>query len=276
MRKRFKLGMALGAMALAVAAGKPAQAAVVNPGFEDSPDFNGWTVTGSTAIQDVTFRAPAEGALEAVMSNGPSSAIGGSGSPQTAASLETFLGLSAGALSAVGGGTATNGSAIKQVGITGAAGDTISFKFDFFTNEHRPTTFNDFAVVVIDGVATKLSDVNIVNAPLSAPPPVGGGGENAGINAYLNVPSQGQGTETGYLTGSVTLLGGGPHTLGFAVLNLGDTNGSSGLIVDAITQQPGGGGGGAIPLPAGVYLMPLGLVAAGAYSLKLRRTAVAC
>jgi hypothetical protein len=274
MRKRFKLGMALGAMALAVAAGKPAQAAVVNPGFEASPDFTGWTTSGSTAIQDVTFRTPAEGSLEAVMSNNDSAAIGGSGSPVTAASLETFLGLSAGTLNTVGGGTAVNGSGIKQVGITGNAGDTISFKFDFFTNEARPpSTFNDFAVVVIDGVAHKIADVN---TPAGAPPAVDGAGDNAGINAYLNIPSQTEGTETGYLTGSVTLAGGGTHTLGFAVVNLGDSNGSSGLIVDAITQAPGNGGGGGVPLPAGVYLMPLGLVAAGAYSLKLRRTAVAC
>jgi hypothetical protein len=266
MRKRFKLGMALGAMALAVAAGKPAQAAVTNPGFEDSPDFNGWLTTGSTAIQDVGFRTPIEGSLEAVMSTGPSAGIGGSGSPQTAASLETFLGLSAGALSVAGGGPAFNGSAIKQITVTGNAGDTIGFKYDFFTTETRPaTTFNDFAVVTLDGVAVKIADVN--GATL-APPPIGGGGENAGINAFLGQT----GKETGFLSGSVTLASGGTHTLGFAVVNLTDADNASGLIVDAITQTPGTGGGG-VPLPAGVYLMPLGLVAAGAYSLKLRRTA---
>jgi len=268
MRKRFKLGMALGAMALAVAAGKPAQAAVTNPGFEDSPDFNGWTTLGSTAIQDATFRVPAEGALEAVMSTGPSGAIGGSGSPVSAATLAAFLGVTTAQLNAAGGGAADTGSAIKQVTVTGNAGDTISFKYDFFTTESRPQgTFNDFGFVVIDGVVTKIADVN---AATSAPPAIGLGGENAGINAFLST----NGAETGYLMGSIVLASSGTHTLSFGVENLGDANGASGLIVDAITQVPGnGGGGGGVPLPAGLYIMPLGLVAAGAYSLKLRRTA---
>lgn len=265
MRKRFKLGMALGALAIGFAAAKPAQAAIVNPGFEDSPDFNGWSTTGSTAIQDSSFRVPAEGSLEAVLSTGPSSAIGGSGSPVLAGSLDTFLGLSGGTLSGLG---ATNGSAIQQISITGNAGDKISFSYDFFTTETRPTQFNDFAFVVLDGVLTKLSDVNTLNFPNSAPPAITGGGDNAGINAYL-----GSGVETGYLSGSVTLATGGTHTLSFGVVNVSDLAGQSGLIVDNLAQAPGGGGGGAVPLPAGMYLLPLGLAVAGLYSLKLRRIA---
>jgi hypothetical protein len=265
MRKRFKLGMALGAMALAVAAGKPAQAAIVNPSFEDSPDFNGWTTAGSTAIQDLTFRTPPAGdpGLFAVMSTGPSAGIGGSGSPQDKATLAAFLGVTSAQLDAAGGGTAFTGSAIKQINISGNAGDTIGFTYDFFTNETRPQgTFNDFAFVVVDGVVHKFSDVN---AAANALPAVDGGGSNQGINAF-------GGTETGYLTSSIVLASSGTHTLSFGVENLGDINGASGLIVDQITQTPGTGGGG-VPLPAGMYLMPLGLVAAGAYSLKLRRTA---
>jgi len=263
MRKRFKLGMALGVIALGFAAAKPAQAAIVNPGFEDSPDFNGWTTVGNTTIQDSSFRVPAEGSLDALLSNGPGGATGGS-APVAASALDTFLGLSAGTIMGLGG---SNGSAIKQTGISGNAGDTISFKVDFMTNEGIPSTFNDSAFVVIDGVITKLADTH---STFVAPPAIAGT-DNVGINSFLT-PA---GKETGFLSGSVTLASGGAHTIGFFVINVPptDTNVSSAMLVDALVQTPGNGGGGGVPLPAGMYVMPLALALAGAYGLKLRRTA---
>src|SRR5690242_92342 len=122
MRNRFKLGMAVGAIALGFAAAKPANAAIVNGGFEGFPDFVGWQTTGNTTIQAGDFRVPAEGAQQAVLDTGGGALTGGS-APVTAAALETFLGLSAGSLTGTG---ATEGSAIKQLTINANAGDTVT------------------------------------------------------------------------------------------------------------------------------------------------------
>ena len=76
----------------------------------------------------------------------------------------------------------------------------------------------------------------------------------------------------GYLMGSFNITTSGNYTLAFAVANRGDTLNSSGLLVDAITQAAGPAGG-AVPLPAGMYLMLPGLLMAGLYVRKLRRCA---
>jgi hypothetical protein len=261
MRTRFKLGMAVGAMALALVGAKPASAVVVTNGsFETTPpDFSGWATTGNTVLEDSTFKAVPDGVLEALLSNGPQSNTGGPAGPVAASSLETFLGLSAGALGA------TNGSAIKQT-ITASAGDFITFKFDFVTNEPTPNpSFNDYGFVTVGTTVGRLADTTSSFVATSPD-----------LSSFAA-------QETGYKQFTVQFLSGGTFTLGFGVVNVGDTNGQSGLLVDAITTGVGtgpggpgiiiGGGGGGVPLPAGMYLMPLGLVVAGAYSIKLRRAA---
>lgn len=264
MRSCFKLGLAAGALALGLIAAKPASAAIVNGSFEGSPDFTGWTITGNSVIVDNTFKTPPDGVLQALMSTGPQGNTGGPANPVTAASLETFLGLSAGSLTGQG---AVEGSAIKQ-SVTVAAGDVISFKYDFATNEPTPSaTTNDFGFVSVDNTVAKLADTHSVFAPTTPD-----------LSSFALV-------ETGYHQFSITFLSAGTFTLGFGAVDVGDTLGQSGLLVDQVVQGPGpatgpgitvgGGGGGAIPLPAGVYLMPLGMLVAGAYSMKLRRS-VAC
>jgi hypothetical protein len=256
MRNRFKLGMAVGAIALGFAAAKPANAAIVNGGFEGFPDFVGWQTSGNTTIQAGDFRVPAEGVQQAVLATGPGATTGGS-DPVTAASLETFLGLAAGTLTGAG---ATEGSAIKQLTISGNAGDTITFSYDLATNEPRLQGNNDFGFVTLNGVLTKLADTtNATNAP----PAIDGSGNNAGINSFAR--------ETGYQTFTLTLAASGTFTLGFGVVDVGDTLVDTALLIDAVTQKEGGGGGTTIPLPAGAYVLPLGLALAGLYSVKLRR-----
>ncbi len=266
MRSPFKLGLALGAAAFfSVAVASPSKAAIVNGGFEQFPDFTGYFTAGAATIQASDFRVPVEGFQQALISTAPAGVTGAPANPVTASALETFLGLGAGSLTSQG---ATNGSGFKQTTIAAAAGDVISFKYDFYTQEPRPTTSNDFAFVVLNGVLTKLADVN--TAVLGAPPATTGSGDNAGINGFAGV------RETGFLTSSVTVGAAGTYTLGFGVVNVLNTNVQSGLLVDAITQAagPGGGGGAAVPLPAGVYLMPVGLALAGMFSAKMRRPAV--
>jgi hypothetical protein len=261
MRTRFKLGMAVGAIALGFAAAKPASAAITNGGFEGFPDFTGWQTTGNTTIQASDFRVPAEGSQQGLLATGPGATTGGS-NPVTAASLETFLGLAAGTLAP--GMNATEGSAIKQTSITAAAGDTITFSYDFATNEPRVQGNNDFGFVTLNGVLTKLADTTDAT---NAPPAIDISGNNAGINSFAR--------ETGYKTFTLTIAAAGTYTLGFGVVDVQDTAVDSVLLVDGITQQAGGGGGVVIPLPAGLYVLPLGLALAGLYSAKLRRAAAA-
>ncbi len=272
MRTKFKLGMALGVLvALGLSASQPVSAAIVNGGFEQFPDFTGYTTAGNATIQASDFRTPVEGVQQALISTAPGAVTGGS-NPITATALDTFLGLSGSNSTASQG--ATNGSGFKQTLVSIASGDIVTFKFDFYTQEPRPTTRNDFAFVSVNGVLTRLATVN--TAALVAPPATTGIGDNSGINSFAGV------LETGFLSFTIGAAQGlvvGNNTIGFGVVNVFDTNVQSGLIVDAIVQSaggPGGGGpigGGGVPLPAGAYLMTLGLVTAGLCSTKLRRTA---
>jgi len=257
--------MAIGALALlGVAAAQPAKAAVVNPGFEGFPDFTGYTIVGNDTIVAGDFRTPAEGLQQALIDTAQANVTGGPGNPVAASALETFLGLSAGSLSGLG---ATNGSAIRQnVAVT--AGDTITFKYDLFTQEPLTAGRNDFGFVTLNGTVVALATAS---GALLPPPAITGTGDNAGINSFAGV------RETGYNMFSITAASTGTLALGFGAVNVGDTAGQTGLLVDAITLVPGngGGGGGGVPLPAGMYLMPLGLALAGLYSVKLRRTVAA-
>src|SRR5260221_9983293 len=122
------LGIAAGAL-LALGSITSANAAIVNGGFEDFPDFSGWVTSGSNTIQAADFHAPFEGQQQALMSTAPS----GGGNPVTAAALETFVGLSSGQLST--DHSATNGSAICQM-FTATDGQVLTVHFDFLTNEN--------------------------------------------------------------------------------------------------------------------------------------------
>lgn len=258
MLKGLKMGLALGAMAIGFAAAQPAQAAITNGSFEAFPDFAGWSTTGNTTIQDSTYKTPTDGSVQALLTNGTGAV--------SATSLESFLNLTAGALTSKG---ATNGSAIKQ-SITVAAGDVVTFNFDFATNEAPNIPFNDFGFVSVAPTNTTgvLADTNSPSSPTS---------NLFGINSDFS-------RETGYLSYSVKFTSAGSYTLGFGVVNVGDTSTTSGLLLDNVVETSSfvgvpnlvvpavnGGGGNAVPLPAGVYVLPLGLAMAVIVSVKMRR-----
>jgi VCBS repeat-containing protein len=74
----------------------------------------------------------------------------------TLAEIEAFLGLTAGTLDSIEAGT-TDGAAVA-FDLTLAAGETISFSWNFASTEYEP--FNDYAFVsVASGFAEKLSDI---------------------------------------------------------------------------------------------------------------------
>ncbi len=76
--------------------------------------------------------APAGGSFHALMESGPSA-------QSSIAGLETFLGVAAGSIIAFNpnppGSSLTEGSAIRQTGVTIAASQFITFDFNFLTDE---------------------------------------------------------------------------------------------------------------------------------------------
>ncbi len=190
MSKRFNWGtkilglVAVASLSLGLAT--PARAAIVNGGFEDFPDFNGWVTVGNTTIQGTDFHATVEGSLQALLSTTGT----GGGTPLNAAALETFVGLSAGQLSTAH--NATNGSAICQM-FTATEGQTLTVHFDFLTNEPKliireellagaaVTSNNDFGFLTLkkDSDATSLQILADTNSTMVPTNPLDG------ANSYL-------------------------------------------------------------------------------------------
>ncbi len=98
---------------------------------------------------------------------------------------------------------ATNGSGISTT-LEVNAGDVITFSWSFDADDYTP--FNDFGFVVIDGVATKLADISQV------------GSYNA----------------TGWATFTYVATADGPLTIGFGVMNTGDSGVDSHLLIDKL------------------------------------------
>jgi hypothetical protein len=146
-------------------------------------------------------------------------------SPVSEERLDTFLGLtppsglSSGALTNLGNGPVTSGSAIMQT-ITVSAGATLSFDYDFLTNAPPPATnplgaLDPFAFIT----APTLTDLvdNYHGFPTTLP----------------SAPSQtGFLYQTGYNSFSETFATAGTYTLGIGVANVTTDAYSSGLLVD--------------------------------------------
>ncbi|HEY9830379.1 MAG TPA: S8 family serine peptidase [Stenomitos sp.] len=182
--------------------------AVSNGSFETG-NFTGWTTQGNTNIK-TTYSGinPTQGSYQALITNG-----GGSVSD---ANLESFLGLSAGTLDGMGNGDVTEGSAIKLSTITVAAGTTLSFDWNFLTNESTPSSYNDFAFVSINGLK-----------------------ELADTSSTFVMPS-GSVKQTGYKQFSYTFTTAGTYTIGLGVVDEGDGTVDSSLLVDNFSLTPNG------------------------------------
>ena len=255
LRNKVKRGLALSAMvALGLAAAMPARAAIVNGGFEGFPDFTGYSTLGNTSVQGSSYKTPTEGTQQALLSNNTNAVPGSTGATTNIGSLDAFVNLGSGVLEGQG---AKSGTAIKQT-FTANAGDKISFSTDFVTNDR---TNPDFAFFTLQSGST-TTEIVLATAGVTPTVPT---------NALVEDVGSDFNRETGYTTTTLTLVAGGTYTLAFGVVNFGDTNVTSGLLVDNIALAAGPGGGG-VPLPAGAYLMTLGLATAGMFSAKLRRT----
>jgi VCBS repeat-containing protein len=116
-------------------------------GFE-SGTFNGWNVLGSAeVVTEHDAFLPANGNYFAVLN----------GNGASAASMESFLGLSPGKLNSLGNGAATSGSVIKTT-VNLSAGDVLSFDWAFQAHDYLP--FDDFSFLVTGaGQILELADV---------------------------------------------------------------------------------------------------------------------
>lgn len=204
-----------------------AHAGVINGGFETG-NLSGWTPIGAAKATGSSIGVtPTEGSFQGfIETTGNFTA--------TAPVVIASLGVPGPAIIGLGAGTPTNGSGMSQV-LTVAAGDTLSFDWNFLTDELNETaTFNDFGFFTISGTAFLLASRNSSTFNLVSPP--------AGFDG-----------QTDWQTQSYTFASAGTYTLGFGVFNVGDTGHNSVLLLDAITIP--------VPEPSSFALLTAGSLA---------------
>lgn len=145
--------------------------------------------------------------------------------------LEAAAGLSYGTL----GENAYEGALLKQT-FTVNAGDTLSFQWNFLSNEVGAAFSQpDFAFVVINNAVTQLGGV-----PQASVTP--------GLNSFA--------AQTGWNTFSQTFANAGSVTLALGVVDATDYITTSALMVDQVTLS-------AVPEPGALMLLGAGMVFSG-------------
>jgi hypothetical protein len=230
---------------LAMSAGPVTAGIVTNGGFEEG-DFTGWETIGITSIQTDTFgTGPAGGTYQALMQT-----AGDGFGTASVASLELFLGISAGSLASISTGDPISGSAIFQE-IQGQAGDILSFSWNFLSSEEGRN--NDFAFWALADQQSADQKVELLADTTSFDP------DAFGSPTFFT-------EETGFYTTSYVLTSSGTFTLGFGVMDVNDVSVASGLLIDNVSVSRDSS---AIPEPSSLVVFALaGLVIAGG---RLRR-----
>lgn len=219
---KTRLGAALTVLSLMSIFGT-AKAAVVE-GFESGTFSGSETSIGDTGIATSFFGINAtEGTHQMLMTTINNTHDGGDGFSHAFsdavpnASLATFFNVS--------GTQIRDGAAVSQEGSgftinlgTLTAGSTLSFDYDFLTNEIQPGAHNDFSYYTLNSSSpvTLIADTN---------------------SAFLH-PTSGAGDpfalETGYHTLTINIATTGTYTLGLGVSDAVTTDNPSGLLVDNI------------------------------------------
>jgi hypothetical protein len=212
-------GLLVGAWAASVSA-------IDNGGFETG-DLSGWASLGDALVVDASFGTQPAGPLfQALIGNGPS--LSNRSNPDNifsfsgvnsvdAGALEAFFGLPPLALRIVPNQQfATEGSGIAQSFIA-QAGDVLSFSWNHLTDERLFTPpfpgGHDFSFAVFDGTVIVLGDttVKLVES----------------LTIFLE--------ESGFRRFDVVIPTTGVHVLGFGVVDTGDTDVLTALLVDRVT-----------------------------------------
>ena len=169
--------------------------------------------------------------------------------------LAAFLGVSTGTINNGVGVNGTEGSAFKET-FSFSAGDTVSFDYDFLTQEPTSGGAKDFAFIVLLDSMGNLAQYSVIVNYADATLATSGAG-----NPF--------GNETGYLTFQLTVPTTGSYTLGFGVVDTGnaatDTN-PSGLLVDNIQVTP-------VPEPTTIAFSIAGAVLLVALRSRIKKTA---
>ena len=184
----------------------PAPTPIINGGFEIDTFF-GWETLGNTSIEDATFGSgPTEGNFQALLTTDEPTV------PDSA--IEDFLGLESGSLDGLGNGDATEGSVIRQA-FTAQAGETLTFDWNFLTDEATPTFFNDFSFVSITSLST-LADTTFPDF----------------IDSFTIFNE-----ETDFQKFSFTIPASGTYLLGIGVTDVEDSVVDSGLLIDNVALE---------------------------------------
>lgn len=226
-----KLFLTAASLLASLALPATAKAAVVNGGFENG--FANWQTIGDYRVETANGMTQVEGNSQAFLSTAFDEILdaagvirGGNAAPATFISgvtensLEEFLGVSQ-FFGANFLADAIEGSAIKQT-FTATAGQTLSFAWNFLTNEsigdNAEPDFNDFAFATLtsnsDNLYFRLADTTAQSFTTSSNP-----------NFF---------EETGYQTFSYTIPTDGEYTLGLGVVDVGEPTVISGLLVDRV------------------------------------------
>ncbi|BAY59454.1 peptidase domain-containing protein (plasmid) [Leptolyngbya boryana NIES-2135] len=177
---------------------------IPNGSFENG-DFTGWSTVGKAEIQPLDYGVfPTDGIFQALLTTERETA-----SPSE---LASFLGVDSNVLNNLGDGNIDQGSAIKLT-FDAKAGDTVSFDWNFLTNELDSTLVDpskDFLFVTLEPLALTAADPNSAS--------------NSSRTMFSN--------ETGYETFSAGITQSGTYTLGIGVANVGDPLFDSAVLLD--------------------------------------------
>jgi hypothetical protein len=204
-------------------------AARLSSGDFESGDFTAWSTVGDTRIETAAFGSgPVEGRFQAFLSTaGPVEAQDEPvGNAVPVSDLERFLGCDPGSLDSLATDTVIEGSAIRRT-FTARAGDIVSFEWNFLTNEYTnlhefppSPVFNDFAFVTITAEAF-LEAVSLADTFWSVA---------LSATTFFG--------ETGFTTFSFTIPVTGTYTLSIGVVDVGDREVTSGLLIDNVSLTP--------------------------------------
>lgn len=224
-----------------------AKSAVLNGGFENG--LTGWEAVGDYRVETSSFGSgTVEGMSQAFLSTAFDEVIsvdengqetrGGNAVPVSFISnfdsLEGFLGLSTflgdKSLDELATATVVEGSAIKNTVSAEPGKMTLSFDWNFLTNEsvgnNANPNYNDFAFVTLRSNSDD-SEFNLIERLADT---TGTFAVNGSNTQFFE--------ETGFKTFSYTLPTPGEYTLGIGIVDVGEPTVVSGLVVDNVQAVP--------------------------------------